>query len=155
MEFLKIIILCMICISFIIGWYCILSLTASKRAKNKQEMILKSQEIELENKRINITTPINEDTINLLDIIINMRFQDVLANHIEITQMDFINKETEVKLRTELTNKVTETLSESLIDKLSLIYDPDSLPTAISEKILLTVMTYKVQCNSKNIDSKK
>lgn len=155
MEFLKIIILCMICISFIIGWYCILSLTASKRAKNKQEMILKSQEIELENKRINITTPINEDTINLLDIIINMRFQDVLANHIEITQMDFINKETEVKLRTELTNKVTDTLSESLIDKLSLIYDPDSLPTAISEKILLTVMTYKVQCNSKNIDSKK
>lgn len=155
MDFLKIVILCMICISFIIGWYCILSLTASKRAKNKQEMILKSQEIELENKRINITTPINEDTINLLDIIINMRFQDVLANHIEITQMDFINKETEVKLRTELTNKVTETLSESLIDKLSLIYDPDSLPTAISEKILLTVMTYKVQCNSKNIDSKK
>lgn len=155
MEFLKIIILCMICISFIIGWYCILSLTASKKAKNKQEMILKSQEIELENKRINITTPINEDTINLLDIIINMRFQDVLANHIEITQMDFINKETEVKLRTELTNKVTDTLSESLIDKLSLIYDPDSLPTAISEKILLTVMTYKVQCNSKNIDSKK
>ena len=84
-----------------------------------------------------------------------MRFQDVLANNIEITQMNYINKETEVKLRKELTDKVTATLSESLIDKLSLIYDPDSLPTAISEKILLTVMTYKVQCNSKNIVEEK
>lgn len=155
MNFTTYFILTIVFLLFILICYSTISLTKSKIRKDRQEIILKTREIELENKRINITTPINEETINLLDIIINMRFQDVLANNIEITQMNYINKETEVKLRKELTDKVTETLSESLIDKLSLIYDPDSLPTAISEKILLTVMTYKVQCNSKNIVEEK
>lgn len=155
MEILDYCILIMICVSFIIAWYIAISLTHSKIEKNKKEMIFKAKEIDTENRRINITTPINEETINLLDIIINMRFQDVLANHIEITQMNYINKETENKLRKELTDKMTETLSDSLVDKLSLIYDPESLPKAISEKILLTVMTYKVKCNSENIDEKK
>lgn len=130
----------------------ILLLILSLFYKNINDTKVKNNKLKLEKKKINLNLPINQENLNLLDIIINMRFQDVLANNVSLSgEKVYITGEIEKKLRNELKTKVENSMTQPIIDKLSVIYNKDAIPNIIAEKIIIAVLAFKVGKNTKSI----
>ena len=87
------------------------------------------------------------EDIDILDKIINqafMRYQILKLNHIENL---YINEEMEHDMIYDLTKTTLETVSDTLLDKLSLIYKKDYIEDIIVQKIQYIVMEFVIQNN--------
>ena len=125
-----------------------LSIESFKRSKINRERF------ELEKYTSDINIGLNTDTFNLLDTIINIKWQDTLAHNIDVlVPGTYINSSLENELRKELKTRVEQSLTNFIYNKLLLIYTEDQLTTVISEKIYNIVESFKLETNNTPIES--
>lgn len=117
---------------------------------------LQKQEFEYSKSQDQVQLPLNQDTLNLLDIIINIKWNDTLAHNIDLTLPGtYITKPLEEALRKELTDRVRMSLTEFIYTKLLLVYDKNSVEKIISEKIYNTVLAFKITQSTTEVESPK
>lgn len=95
------------------------------------------------------------DDLNILDKIIEQaftRYQILKLGHLENL---YITEEMQYNMIFELSKTVLETISDNIINKLSLIYKKDYLEDIIVQKIQYIVMQFVIDINGNYRDDKK
>ena len=95
------------------------------------------------------------DDLNILDKIIEQaftRYQILKLGHLENL---YITEEMQYNMIFELSKTVLETVSDNIINKLSLIYKKDYLEDIIVQKIQYIVMQFVIDINGNYRDDKK
>ena len=119
-------------------------------------MKLDNQEFKYRQEKDITDTPFNMEILNLLDTIIAIRWNDVLAKNLDLlTEGAFINKKLEDQLRDELKTKIKESLTPCLYAKIILVYDAKTLTDIIGDKVYNIVLAFKLETNNKMVESKK
>ena len=119
----------------------------------KNLLDLKKAQFDYSKERDLIITPLNQDTLQLLDMIVNLRWQDTLANNIDsLEEGAYINKSLEAEFRKELTDRVKQSLTPFIYSKLLLVYDAEKINDIISEKIISVITIFKLEKNTTMID---
>lgn len=139
-----------ICAALLGAAYLFLALGIESTRRSK----LAELKFELEKYKIDMGVDINQSTFNLLDSIIDIKWQDTLANNIDLLAPGtFINSKLETDLRTELNNRVKHAMTEHVYRRLLLVYSEDYLNTAISEKVYNIVENFKLTTNNTQVES--
>ena len=113
-----------------------------EQAKIQEQYYLSSMEVKV-------------DDLNILDKIIEQaftRYQILKLGHLENL---YITEEMQYNMIFELSKTVLETVSDNIINKLSLIYKKDYLEDIIVQKIQYIVMQFVIDINGNYRDDKK
>lgn len=110
--------------------------------KNKKDIL------SLQQHGINVTAQIDNSVPLILETIINECFTDYcIMNLSQYGEGVYIDDETEKKIRTDIVEMVSNRISPSALDKLSLYYNLVSIANVIADKIYILVMGYVVNQN--------
>lgn len=109
------------------------------------EMQVNRERIKLERTKFNVNTIIDNNYISLLDIFIGLELQDYIKLHPQYIESIFISNKEEEKLAKELIQRVKNNISDSILEKLTMIYKKESLNTIIAEKCYVAIANLKVQ----------
>lgn len=105
---------------------------------------------DLQNERynINVNATIDNNIIDFLDSFIEDVFNEYLILNVEFREdRDYINGEVENEMSKEIAYIVMSRMSPAFIDKVSLIYNRQELPTIISHKVHMFTMNYVIKKN--------
>lgn len=94
------------------------------------------------------TIKLNGDILEMLDDFIGHIFEEHIMLKGDYAQVPYINSTEEENLRKEIINKVSERISTTMYNQLSLHYNKNSIPTIIGEKIYELVALYVTQHNT-------
>lgn len=94
------------------------------------------------------TIKLNGDILEMLDDFIGHIFEEHIMLKGDYAQIPYINSTEEENLRKEIINKVSERISTTMYNQLSLHYNKNSIPTIIGEKIYELVSLYVAQHNT-------
>ena len=119
----------------------ILSLYKIKYLKNKSDALDYTNTME---------TKIDLSCVELLDGIIKDIFDEYILMNISLNSEKnmYINSDTEIQICREVSDKVIETLSVTLLQKLSAVYSMEIIPEIISKKVYFMTTEYVVNNNS-------
>lgn len=109
------------------------------------EMQVNRERIKLERTKFNVNTIIDNNYISLLDVFIGLELQDYIKLHPQYIESIFISNKEEEKLAKELIQRVKNNISDSILEKLTMIYKKESLNTIIAEKCYVAIANLKVQ----------
>lgn len=99
----------------------------------------------------NINAVIDESVYKLLDTLIEECFNEYLVLNVLYNKPDYINNELENEICTNVANLVGSRISPTLIDKLSLVYNPNMIGELIAKKTYIYTLNYTVQTNQPKI----
>ena len=115
----------------------------SKRYFDSVEAIRQTKLLELQ-----INTKIDPTIGDQLDDFISNVFDDYLITATDYIQKEYISKDEEVDIRTNMCNLVGDRISPYLYQKLSLYYNESQIPDIISQRIYQLVTAFVVSKNS-------
>lgn len=95
------------------------------------------------------------DDINLLDKIIDSIFARYQIMNLAHVNNLYINDELQQKIIKEVFETVYISISDTVIDKLSLVYNREYIDDVIAQKVQMIVLNYTIEINGNYKDSKK
>ena len=102
---------------------------------------------------LDLNVNISENYSNILDAFIMEVFNEYKILNLSYNT-EYIAKDKEKKIVSDVTDMVTARLSSTMIKQLSVYYNPAALPDIIAQKIYLVVMQYVIE-NNRPKESKK
>lgn len=91
---------------------------------------------------INMNCNVDIDIMERLDQMIMNCFNEYMILNIEFRELDYINKEMEDIIVREVSHMVIDRISPVFLNKISLMYNKDTLSDIISKKVYLHTMNY-------------
>lgn len=113
-----------------------------------QNLKYRKKEYNLSKYAININTSC-DNASTILDNLIEDIFNEYLILNIEYKEYPYINEELENQINKEVSEIVVNRLSQSIIDKLCLTYNKNSIGDIIAKKVYLRTITYTMKKNKK------
>lgn len=106
-----------------------------------------NKKLKLKEYEININTGTGEEIFSTLDRIIAECFSEYTVLNIEYKETVYIDSELEKQITTDVSHKILDRLSPTLIAKISLVYNINNLSLLISERVYLHTLNYTIEKN--------
>lgn len=119
----------------------------NKPKENTNKTNLEIQKMELEKLKMNYDVKITEDIYSILDLFIADCMKDYLILNPKYSTMTYIDNNTETQICKEVGQMVIKNISNTILTKISLIYNIDEIETIISVRVYIFVMNYVIDYN--------
>lgn len=97
-----------------------------------------------------VTSEKIEDIRKILDALIDECFTNYLANNPEYSSGKYIPEEIESQIMRDVSNRVSVTISDGVLTKLSMYYNKNIIAKMISERVYLKVTSFVININTPN-----
>lgn len=104
---------------------------------------------------INVSTVVDENTPDLINLIIEDCWTEHLAMNPKILDSDFIREESETDLIKEVSEMVIRRMSPVIVSKLSTFYNVNQLPDIITRKTYLHISSFTANFNTPKDEVRK
>lgn len=90
----------------------------------------------------------NEETIiDHLDFLINETLEAYIILEVTPKQISYINSKLETEMTDHIKNEISDQLSPTLYEQLSIVYSRDYIPKLIASRIYMAVLNYTLSFN--------
>lgn len=120
----------------------------------RKYFISKTLDRELRQYHINIDTILSEEATNALDQLIDTELKSYILLNTGYEKNPYISEAQEKEIIEYLRMTVSKRLSPVLFQKLSVNYNKKEIPSIIAERIIFSVMNYRIENNSSIRDQK-
>lgn len=107
-----------------------------------------SSNTEIKQFKIMSNMQIDESTYKILDDYIDYIFNDYLILDFELKDIDYINSEEEKKIIKDVSKRVINRMSNTIMTKLLLLYNQASIIDIVAEKVTIKVTQYVLNYNT-------
>lgn len=115
--------------------------------RDNNNLKIEMEKIELEKIKLNYNVKITEDMYNILDLFINDCMRDFLLLNPKYKTINYIDSATETEICKKLGQMVIKNISNTILTKVSLLYNIDEIEEIISTRVYIFVTNYVINFN--------